>query len=197
VAPVSGVLTAAVGLDRPDAGSLLAIEQHSAQGWASPVLVGQTVVNGPPRIVGLTGGTEDALVVFQGPDGTLASIAHDATTLAWSSPRELEVTPSDAPSLAPLPGGAALLVTRDPQMNPYVTLYGGPSAGWTPQTLPNAVQTPTGPLTLASNACGNAIVGYPFAEGVATFPWSGGAWGTAKVFPVIEAPQFVAAAMRP
>lgn len=143
-----------------------------------------------PAVVALQGGTADLLVVFvhAGDAGSYFLQYATRTSGAWSSPADVYDQAGNVayagttPSLAPLPGGKAILAWLGASpAYAYVSSY-DPGAGW---TAPMAVSSDTlaAPPSVAAGICGAmASVAYAKTDGtVAVTSTTGGPWSTPQL----------------
>ena len=155
-----------------------------------------------PTISGLTGGGNDAIVVF----GHVADNKIAFTTQAggaWSPAAMLDGTATsvDPVSVAPLAGGRAALVYRSAtDQKSYFSIFDATKTPvWSVPLLLAGAATPAGPPAVATGVCGDdAIAAYPLGgDNVQVVRLRGGAWTAPEAVPTTNGATRVAIATRP
>lgn len=153
-----------------------------------------------PAVVALQGGTADLLIVYiSGATDLLFYTTRTAGT--WSAPAEIYGTTAYTgftPTLAPLPGGGAIVVWQGGNNMAYTSTYAAGS-GWTaPAQIPSTATVVSAPA-VAPGVCGaSAIVAYVLTGGqVEVTSLTGATWSTPSAIAGATGMQSVAIATSP
>jgi hypothetical protein len=158
-------------------------QSWAAGAWAAAVQIpGAAVVDIPPTIVTLQGGTSELLVAYEDTSSNTISFAtRSSGTWGTAATTDAKAFTAASISVAALPAGAAVLAFLGTDGNPYSMVY-TPSAS-TPWSKPVAIaagpQMLSTPPTVAPGICGaDAIAAIVQPAGVELFTLSSGSWSS-------------------
>ncbi len=150
-----------------------------------------------PRMIAMTGGTSDMMLVYT-RDGDYKLMSFTRAAGVWSGPALLNVNAytTEAFQLAALAGGKAIVAWRGADSHGYVSIFDG--ANWsTPNAAaPFSIESAPG---VAIGNCGSvAMAAYAKSGGnVEVVRFDGTSWGTPAVVTGASGSSFVAIAATP
>jgi hypothetical protein len=135
----------------------LYVSPYVGTSWQAAIQVASSISNTvPPRIVALTGGTADLLVVFVSASTSGLQYA-TRTAGTWSSPSAIPGgTSSYQVSIAPEPAGGAYLVYEGTDGKPYTTAFSGGAWSAPAPLLSTGNPVLSSPPQVAPGICGDA-----------------------------------------
>lgn len=174
----------------------VAVQVSDGTTWgAATTIAGATNYNGLTPTIGALGGTEDLIVVYQGPDLKLRSATRVKATAKWNTPILVDTAanPNGAPAMTTMADGRAILVWRGADNTPAFSVYA--DGKW---SNPNGVgaSSPkllTPPAVVAGRCASDATVTYVDGTGTVWLAfYKNGAFGDAVQVPGVKGVTYAA-----
>ena len=141
--------------------------------WGAPLPVaGADAFSQAPAMVAMDGGTKDLLLVYVGTDLLLHFTVREASTKVWGAASLVDsaASPSDAPELAQMPNGRAMLVFKGTDGHAFFTVFDPTKPK--PWSIPAPVVATKNPEVLATPT---VIKGRCGSDATVTYVEKGGA----------------------